>query len=877
MLTDIEGSSERWETDAATMRSAMSAHDHIVDQIVTNRDGRIVKHLGDGCWAVFTSAADAAEAAVELLARLQRGPWEPGERLDIRVGLHSGAVEPDDDDYFGPVPNRAARIVDLANGNQIVCSGATAGLLSDVALRSEGPHGLRGIGVEEIFMVFDDRYAPDERPLREAVVPSNLPRTKTSFVGRAETTAEITSFLNGSHPVVTLIGPGGVGKTRLAVEVGATLQRESNVRVHFCDLAAVADPDAVADATADAVGARRQPRMDVVDSVVDYLTDRDVYLILDNCEHVIGAVRDLVSRLQGVETLRLLATSREALHEPGEQLVVVAPLSARTGGEDLFVQRVRERDPGFEPTARDLDDVRELVRRVDGIPLAIELAAGWGSVMSPADMLERLGDDGNLFNDSRRDARHASLTDTIAWSYELMTPAEARLFDRMSVFGGGCTLEAIEAVCADGTIVPVGDVPQLVMALVDKSMIVSRRDDRHRRFSTLETLRSFGSERLIASGDAPEYRRRHAEHYREFAVRQDQRLFSPAEPDAWRGLDQEWANLRSALDWYEAEGIEHRGVELVVSLVLFASFSMRFELFAWAEELLAVPGIETDPNYVDLCGAVALGAYFAVDPRVTELAERGLAADPADPHGFCRIALAAVLLNNLHVAHDSDALTSDWLAAAPTEPASRLWSEAFRTFHLCWNGHPDEAAAHVSATRALADETGSMSAKALAAWAEGQLVSFESIDRAIAVWTDGLQWTRSLPGDHLVEHLLTGLILNFTATRGELIDSLVQCRDAVRLALDQHYVAGTSHLFGVTAIVLCRAGDAETGARLVGAMIDNGHFPRPNARRALERALDTDDLGPFLSNGAGLGITRAAHIAIEALSDAIERSALAIQ
>jgi len=198
MLTDIEGSSERWETDAATMRSAMSAHDHIVDQIVTNRDGRIVKHLGDGCWAVFTSAADAAEAAVELLARLQRGPWEPGERLDIRVGLHSGAVEPDDDDYFGPVPNRAARIVDLANGNQIVCSGATAGLLSDVALRSEGPHGLRGIGVEEIFMVFDDRYAPDERPLREAVVPSNLPRTKTSFVGRWPTRPPMRSVLAGN-------------------------------------------------------------------------------------------------------------------------------------------------------------------------------------------------------------------------------------------------------------------------------------------------------------------------------------------------------------------------------------------------------------------------------------------------------------------------------------------------------------------------------------------------------------------------------------------------------------------------------------------------------------------------------------------------------
>jgi predicted ATPase/class 3 adenylate cyclase len=871
MLTDIEGSSSRWEANVAVMRAAMVAHDEIVRDIVAVYGGSIVKHLGDGCWAVFTSAPRAAEAAVELLRRMQSEPWEFGERLDIRVGLHTGVVEPTDDDYFGPVPNRAARIVDLANGNQIVCSVATAGLLPGVSIRNAGPHELRGIGVEEICMIVGGGYEADDRPLRQALVPSNLPRTRTSFVGRSITAVEVARCLREEHSVVTLVGPGGIGKTRLAVEVGATLQRGAHEKVHFCDLAAVADPDAIADAVAEAVGARRQPGMNLVDSIIDYLTGREVILILDNCEHVIDAARDLIDRLQGTETLRLLATSREALRIPGEQLVVVEPLPPETIGVDLFVQRVRERDPHFEMSAADRDDVHDLIRRVDGIPLAIELAAGWARVMTPAEMLDRLGDDARLLHDAQRGTRHITLNDTVAWSYNLLPPAEATLFDRMSVFSGGCTLNAVETVCAGDSAVPVNELPALIMALVDKSMVVSRPDGPQRRFSMLETLRTFGRAQLGESGSADRYLRRHADYFREFAVAQNCRLLTPAEPDAWHVLDREWANLRAALDSFESDDAIHDGAELVTALVWYASLSMRFELFSWAEELLAAPGIEADSAYVDLCGAAAIGAYFTVDPRVTELAGAGLAANPSDPGGFCRTALAAVLLNNLHAAADSDELTSAWLATLPTEPGNKLWSEAFRTFSLSANGLPAEAAAHSAATAAIAVETGSGTAAALAAWAEGQVVTFEDPERAVAVWTDGLEWPRSLPGDHLVEHLLTGLILHFIVRHGDLVSTLRQCRDAVQRALDHHYVAGTSHLFGVSAIALCRAGDADIGARLVGAMIDNGHLPRSNARRALEVAFGTRDLEPYLATGTGLGITAAANIAIDALNAATER------
>ena len=871
MLTDIESSSTRWESDASTMRAAMARHDEIVAEIVVRNDGQIVKHLGDGCWAVFTSATRSLDAAAELLAFMQHGPWEFGNRFALRIGLHAGAVEPDDDDYFGPVPNRAARIVDLANGNQVVCSGAVAGLLPDSVLRHDGPHELRGIGIEEIYTVLDDRYDADDRPLRQAVVPNNLPRARTSFVGRADVAATVASLLVNKPPVVTLIGPGGVGKTRLAVEVGSALQRDEHARVHFCDLAAVAVPNAVADAVAEAIGARRQPRMDVVDSIVDYLRDREVCLILDNCEHVIDAARDIVQRLQVVDTLQLLATSREALREPGEQLVVVSPLPPDTAGVELFVQRVREREPIFEADHADRDTIGSIVRRLDGIPLAIELAAAWGTVMTPVEMLERL-DDTSLLHDERRDTRHVTLRDTIAWSYDLLSPSEAALFERMSVFDGGCTLDAIEAVCAGDSTVNTDEVPALVLALVDKSMVVSRRDGRHRRFFVLETLRRFGRERLEAAGADGKIRQRHADFACDLAKREGQRILSRAESAAWTTLDSEWANLRSALDWYQSQGSLHEGAELVSSLVMFASFSMRFELFGWSDELLAAPGIEHDDAFVDLCGASAIGAYFTVDPRVTELAELGLRADPTDPRGFCRIALAALLLNNLHASDDSDALTSAWLDAAPTDPGSQLWSEAFRTFHLCVNGRPEEAAAHVTATADIATRTGSPSATALAAWAAGQLATYDSIERAIDVWTGGFQWTRSLPGEHLIDHLLTGLILNFVATGGALAGSLEQCRDAIQLALDHHYVAGTSHLFGVTAIVLCRADDAATGAQLVGAMIANGHMPRPNARRALEKAFATTDLEPHFAPGHDLSITEAARIAIDALTAAIART-----
>lgn len=868
--TDIEGSSGRWEQTPIEMHEALAAHDELITEVVAAHGGAVVKHMGDGCWAAFASATNAIVAAIEFQRRHQRAERRGGLHLDIRIGAHTGEIEPTGRDYFGPVVNRSARVVDLANGNQIVCSSSTASLLQDVELRSEGLHELRGIGVDEIFLVFAEGIETNPQPLRRPVSPTNLPRPKTSLVGREKEVDRVVSFVDDDDSIITLLGPGGVGKTRLAIEVGGRVAGSFGGQVHFCDLVPLSDGDAVVEAVAEVVGARRQPGMDLVDSIADYLTDRRALLIFDNCEHVIEVVRALAARLVEVDDVHVLATSREALGVSDEQQVIVSPLDLESAGVELFVDRARRRQHRFELTAENEIAVRRVVRRLDGIPLAIELAAARIRLMTPAEIAERLDTGLDVLDRGMPGERHETMQETIRWSYALLKPPEAALFARMSVFAGGFDLEAVETICSDETLVRCVDVPDLVMALLDKSMIESNEIEGRQRFGMLETLREFASDELVDSRDAQLYRDRHADFYLGLAQREGVRFFSPAEPDAWRVLDVEWSNLRATIDTFEAAGDFDGGAELVVSLVWFAAMSMRFELFGWAVELLETEGAETHQRFTDLCGTAALGSYFTLDGQATERAEKGLAANPDDPEGFCRCALASVFLNNVHTPEASDALTSAWLASEPTSIGSRLWAHGFRTFHLCIHSPGAEMAEQAAAVSTLAADTGSITARAISAWASGQVESFDDLDRGIQTWRDGREWAGSLPANHLVEQLLVGLLLHVTARRGELSSTLVGCRDALREALDQHYYAGASHLFGVTAIALSRAGDARTGARLVGSMIENGHLPRRNAKSELEASLG-DELEDLIVMGRSLSVTQAGHLAIEALQQAIER------
>ena len=870
LFTDIENSTGWWEEHPSEMRTLLAAHDALIAEVVAENDGAVVKHLGDGCWAAFGSATAAAAAAIEFERRHQAAATAGELHLDVRIGLHTGEVAPTGGDYFGPVVNRAARVVDLANGNQIVCTSSCAALLTGFTLRSEGLHELRGIGIDEVQLLLSDSIKTDQRPLRRPVTPTNLPRPKTSLIGRAGDIERGLGFVLDDDSLVTLVGPGGVGKTRLAVEIGRQATPRFRGQVHFCDLVPATDEDAVAEVIAESVGARRQPGMGMIDSIADFFGDRETLLLLDNCEHVIDTVREIVTRLIDAGGVHILATSREALDVADEQQMILAPLTAATEGVELFVDRARRRQHRFELTSANEEAVREVARRLDGIPLAIELAAALIRLMTPAEIAKRLGDGLGVIDSGQSGDRHKTLRETVRWSYDLLAAAEATMFKRLSVFSGGFDLAAAAAVCSDDGGVQSADVPELVMALLDKSMLVSDEIDGHQRFRMLETLREFAGAELEADEGMASIARRHAAYYGELAQNESQRFFGPAEPDVWRTLDVEWSNFRRALDTFEGLDDLDSGAELVVSLVWFAAMSMRFELFGWAEELLAVDGIESHARYTDLCGTAALGSYFTLDGLVAERAEAGLAADPSDPEGFCRIALAAVFLNNVHTSEASDELTSAWLSTDPQAVGSRIWAHGFRVFHLCIHDPGPAMAEHARVLNDIAATTGCVTARAVAAWANGQVQSFTDLQLGIQTWTDGREWARSLPSDHLVDQILVGLLLHVTARREELLGTLEGCRGALSEALDQHYLAGASHLFGVTSIALSRAGDAQTGARLVGAMMENGHLPRRNAQRELESALG-DGLDDLLEFGRSLGVTQAGYLAIRALDEAIER------
>ena len=875
LLTDIESSSTHWESSPDLMRRALATHDEVVHDALAANGGVLVKHTGDGNWCAFTAASSAVRAAIDIQKAIQAAPSDVRTCLRVRVGLHTGEVTPTGDDYFGSVPNRVARVADLANGDQIVCSSATAGLLAKSLLRSDGKHELRGIGVDEIFVVVSDEFEGDDRPLRRPVVTNNLPATHTSFLGRAVDVERAVKLLAENRSVVTLLGPGGVGKTRLAVEVGSQIARSTDTTVVFSDLSDLREGDDVLAAVADAVGARQQPGMNLLASIADFVHDRQLLLILDNCEQAVGIVGQIVDRLSQSPGVDLLATSRAALRADGEQLLDVEPLDPTQAGFDLFISRATENDPGFELGPGDAERVQEITERLDGVPLAIELAAARVRLMSPAELVAGLDDRFALLRSGKRSGRQETLHEMVMWSYQLLTPMEATVFTRLAVFAGGATLEAIGAICSDD-LVPVEEVPDVVLRLTEQSMVVGRTTDGYRRFRLLETMRGFGEERLREAGEIDALRARHADHFVSLAAQQDDRIFSADEHDAWRVFDAEWANFRLALDTLVASDRVEDAIDLIGSLRQYATLSMRFELFAWADELVERPGVEKLARFGDLCGIAALGAYLTASGRATELANRGLEANPDDPNGWCRVALAAIFLNNVHTAEASDAVTSAWLATNPATTENRLWAEGFRAFHLCTHGLPDEAGPHARVTSEIARDTQSGSAWALASWAQGMVVSYGDLAGAITMWSDAREVLRSFGRSHLIDQLLVGLVLHFTVQQHDVGEAIEGCREALSSAIDDHYYAGTSHLFGVTAIALCRSGDAETGAKLLGAMVGSGHMPRENATQVLRDALG-ERFERHQTSGSMLSVTQAGHLALEALAAASERHQLAAE
>lgn len=580
LFTDIEGSTPLWDAFPDTMGASLARHDKILRGAIADAGGYIFSTGGDGYGAVFARAVGAIEAGLAAQRALRSEQWGDNPSLHVRMGVHTGEAEERDGDYFGPTVNRAARIMGAANGGQIVASVVTVGVIGnskELEFVELGDVPLKGV-VEpvQVFGVAGDGHEWVDTPLSTTQASAgNLPRLPTDFVGDLVDLQRRVANLATTR-MVTLTGSGGVGKTRAATEIGWLVVDEFVDGVWITELAPVNDADLVVSTIASVLGAQPSPGMTLSDAIVDWCVGRRMLLIIDNCEHVIDAVVDLVQQIiAGCPTVTIVATSREPLGVTGE-VVVRIPSLEQTFGVELFTMRATAADSSFESTPDDIAAIKSICDRLDGIPLAIELAAARTRSLSPTDLLERLDDRFRLLRSGGRGGleRHQTLRATVAWSYQLLEPDSKLLFDRLSVFSGTFDLTAAEAVCA-GDGVDEYDIIDLIADLVDKSMVIATRSANTTRYRLLETLRQYGEERLDDRADIALRRDAHLTYFAGLAEQLADEWSTSRQQEVCVRFDRDWDNLVAAQNWALTTGNLDLALSTMHQTFGFGSVRMR--------------------------------------------------------------------------------------------------------------------------------------------------------------------------------------------------------------------------------------------------------------------------------------------------------------
>jgi predicted ATPase/class 3 adenylate cyclase/DNA-binding CsgD family transcriptional regulator len=604
LFTDIEGSTRLLEAERGAYRAALARHDAIIRQAVAAHDGVVFQTRGDGFCAAFSSPAQATRAALDAQCALRNEPWGDSSPLSARMGLHTGEVECQDGEYFGAPLHRCARLMDSAHGGQVVLSAVTATLAGEMlpsgaGLKDLGEHRLRDIArPERIYQLTLEGLPADFPPPRTlAPSPHHLPPQATAFIGREHQLQTVRAML--VHPdtrLLTLTGPGGTGKTRLALQVAADLLDSFPDGVYFVPLASVTDPDLVPSSIAQALDIRDASGRPLLESFREFLRQKQVLLLLDNFEQVLSAAPVVADLLGAVPALRVLVTSRAVLRLYGEREFPVPPLAlpdrrtapsaehlARFEAVRLFVERARAARPAFALTDENAAEIAEICHRLDGLPLAIELAAARTRVLPPNALLQRMVRRLPLLTGGARDlpARQRTLRDAIAWSYDLLEPGEQTLFRRLAVFRG-CSLEGAETACAGEPARPGATsvaLPQLEIdvldgleSLVEKSLLrQDERADGQPWYLMLETIREYALERLEESGEADVVHRRHALGAMEFAEMAEPALYGADQSPWFARMDQAHDNLRAALRWCEEQGYAEPAYRLAIALWWFWS------------------------------------------------------------------------------------------------------------------------------------------------------------------------------------------------------------------------------------------------------------------------------------------------------------------
>jgi predicted ATPase len=596
LFTDIEGSTRRWEADADAMRVALEAHNHALREAVDASDGSVFNYAGDGMCAAFASPRSPVDAAVDAQRVLE---------LPVRMGIATGEAELRGDDYFGTALNRTARVMAAGHGGQILLDGTTAGLISGIDLMSLGPRRLRDIAKPvDVFQVQAAGLRTDFPPLKTVdPTPGNLRQPTTSFVGREAEVAELETALK-AHRLVTLTGVGGVGKTRLALEVASHGAADFADGVWVIELAAVTDPDAVPEAIAATLGITQQAGLSIAASVTAALEGRSRLLVFDNCEHLLDSAAEMIDAILAKSaTVKIIATSREGLRLDDEQLWPVSSLDTLAGADSAAVTLMLDRAQAVTPevtlgAAGETDALVEICRKLDGIPLAIELAASRMVSMTAVEVRDRLDDRFRLLVGSRRGLeRHQTLRHAVQWSHDLLSTDEKALLARCSVFAGGFDLAGACAVFGSSDEIATLD---LLDALVRKSLVVADRSGARTRFTMLETIRQFAEEQLVASGEGATARTAHARY---FAGREADVMAmwdSPRQREAYEWFDREMANLRTAFRWSADQDDLDTAISIALCATLLGVLQEQFEPIGWAEEMVAAAKAVDHPRLAHL-------------------------------------------------------------------------------------------------------------------------------------------------------------------------------------------------------------------------------------------------------------------------------------
>ena len=584
LFTDIEGSTKLWESHPGAMQTALATHDALLRRAIEAHDGYVFKTIGDAFCAAFGTPVGAVEAALDAQLRLQSELWPEPIAVDVRMALHTGAVESRDGDYFGQPLNRVTRLLSTGHGGQTLLSQTTYDLVRDslpptVALRDLGAHQLKDLArPEQVYQLLHPDL-PGEFPALKSLSthPNNLPQQVTSFIGREKETAELQELLVKSR-LVTLTGSGGTGKTRLSLQVAAEQLERFPGGAFFVELAPLSDPGLVPQSVAGALGLTEEPGKPLLQTLLEHLKVKRLLLVLDNCEHLIEASARLADALlRHCPQVRILSSSREALGIAGETSYPVPSLSLPDPKQlqtavsvscfeavRLFIDRAVQTQPHFQVTDENAPALASICFRLDGIPLALELAAARARALSVEEINRKLDQRFRLLTGGSRTAlpRQQTLRSLIDWSYDLLAPDEKAVLCRLSVFAGGWTLEAAESVCV-GDGVEDGEVLDLLTSLCDKSLVVVEPSGATTRYRLLETIRQYARDRLLEGGDAAAYRDRHVECFLALAEEAEPELRGPDQARWLERLEREHDNFRAALEWNVG------GLPLAVSLQRF--------------------------------------------------------------------------------------------------------------------------------------------------------------------------------------------------------------------------------------------------------------------------------------------------------------------